>query len=467
MVGKDHEKNTRTRFFGGKSRLPQSRRLQLNSALEELVKEYGSLDLVSSQVEIMRSESTTATGGGDVSGSGHDGSSAGGAGVVSGSSQASNTGNNRHTGPKPKPSGSGIGSFADSVRRDGREKTSSGGAGIVPGSSQASNTGNNRPTGPKPKSSGAGIGSLASTTRRSDRENTQSVKGKSSSGISKDQPWKDKPQKGHVQQSLTPRALAWVTSTYEEAFLDDKNKRSARRLVNNSDGEGVQSRVACVWNNSIRANVVTDEDVVDVLHEGNKYWPHAKGFYLTLHPINPDHFDSVKETHTRSMITYDHGLTREGKLVAVPDYVIREPVKGSEDGCAKCGNPSHDISLCLTAHNAQQWVTIPQGVTGDLAKMYLRLANEFRDIPTVPQSCDGLDMLQLAVEIAPILDGYDAKENLVQFLDAGNQNWHCLGQVLKGDPHCEINGESCLTHGTGCIKVRVIQLDEKVLDFID
>ncbi|CAJ0541185.1 Ff.00g079240.m01.CDS01 [Fusarium sp. VM40] len=119
----------------------------------------------------------------------------------------------------------------------------------------------------------------------------------------------------------------------------------------------------------------------------------------------------------------------------------------------------------LSAHNAQQWVTIPEGVTGDLAKMYLRLADEFRDIPSAPQRCDRINLSQLAVEIAPILDELDAKENLLQFLNAGHQNWHCFGQVLKGDPRCAINGGTCLTHDTGCIKVRVLQLDERVLDF--
>ncbi|KAH7262918.1 hypothetical protein BKA59DRAFT_449135 [Fusarium tricinctum] len=119
----------------------------------------------------------------------------------------------------------------------------------------------------------------------------------------------------------------------------------------------------------------------------------------------------------------------------------------------------------LSVHNAQQWVTIPEGVTGDLAKMYLRLADEFRDIPSAPESCHGLDMSQLAVKLAPILDDFDAKENLVRFLDAGHDNWHCLSQVLNGDPRCEVNGGACLTHGSGCVKVRVMQLDEKVLDF--
>ncbi|KAF4998209.1 hypothetical protein FGRMN_3258 [Fusarium graminum] len=99
-------------------------------------------------------------------------------------------------------------------------------------------------------------------------------------------------------------------------------------------------------------------------------------------------------------------------------------------------------------------ITVPRGVTGDLAKMYLRLADEFRDIPTVPETIDGLDMSTVAIEIAPILDQYNAKEYLVAFLDGRHQGWHCLSQVLNGHPS-EIDQGVCATHRIGCMKVRV------------
>jgi hypothetical protein len=308
MVGKGPEKNNQARFFRGRPYLTPSRRLQLDAELEQLARDFGGLDALQSEVDRIRSESTTATGSGNVSGPGHDGSSAGGAGVVPGSSQASNIGNNRRTGLQPKPSGSGVGSFADAVRRDGREKNSSGGAGMVPGSSQASNTGNNRPTGPKPKSSGSGIGNYASAVRRGDREETWSGKGKSSGGISKDQPWKDKPQRGH--QSKPSQELTWVKNTYEEVLVDAANRPSARRLVNDTVGGGPQTQIACQWRESVRGNVATRKGAIELLHGAQRVFPEAEGFYVSFHPVDPNHFDSVEAVHTRRKITYDDDRTR-------------------------------------------------------------------------------------------------------------------------------------------------------------
>ncbi|KIL95587.1 hypothetical protein FAVG1_00324 [Fusarium avenaceum] len=584
------EKNTENRFTGTADP-PQINHPELEAWLTELVEQAGGTDNLRSQLDQIDAESIADN-----------------AGVV--------------PGPTPKPSGSGIGSFANAVRRDGREKTSS-------------------------------------------------TKSKSSGGITKNQR-----RKGHEQQSLTPRALNWVNDTYEEAFFDDTNKRTVRRLINNTRGGGPHSRIACQWNDSIRGNVITEPDAIEVLQRGHKVFKNTNEFYMALLPINRQHFESVQNAHTRSTITFDDGRTRESKFAASPE---NSPTKASEDGCASCGKPSHNAFRCLvapkgvvsgcpvcdcrshnldncqafiemsiaekvdlvvtqrgnmpafhsskpwytwlheycstpgfaksqaitnfpwskgfatklykeqngnylasvqtsfdadplhremlpqdpatcsykaiwntywrtrqqawpqaignledqdedmsdarhqwqlqtmttdinavstqlsdlhdelaiansedtaersvadlqqqlrllkdrvttiegqiSAHNAQNWVVIPEGVTGDIAQMYLRLADEFRGIPCAPERCDGIDMSELAAKIAPILEDWGAKENLDQFLDAGKQNWHCLGKVLEGHPHCEIKQDVCSTHGTGCIKVRVMTLDEKVLDF--
>ncbi|KAF5668074.1 hypothetical protein FHETE_5340 [Fusarium heterosporum] len=99
-------------------------------------------------------------------------------------------------------------------------------------------------------------------------------------------------------------------------------------------------------------------------------------------------------------------------------------------------------------------VTVPRGVTGDLAKTYLRLTDEFRDIPSVPETIDGLDMATAAIEITPILDQYNAKEYLVAFLNERQQGWHFLSQVLNGCPSVTEH-RICSMHGRGCMKVRV------------
>jgi hypothetical protein len=348
MVGQAPKKNSGKRSLGGQERLPSPQRLQSESDLEKLANRYRGLDLVTLQAQIMRSNSTKSTGGGDVSGSGHDGSSAGGTGIVPGSNQASNTGNK--TGPNPKPPGPGIGGFANAVSRGGKGQTSSGGAGIAPGSSQVSITDNTRHTGSNPKPSGSGIGNFAPVVRHGGRDRNSSVKGKSSGGISKEKYDKDKHPKGNGQQSQASQALlTWVQESSEEVYFDEKTNRVAKRLVNNSIHGGHQERIGSIWHDSIRGNVTSMEDVAELFTRGTQmYYPEVESFYVVITPVDDDHFNSVKANATRSSTTSSNGRDREGKVAIVPQFVTREPAV-SRDECVICGKPSHDFTMCLKA----------------------------------------------------------------------------------------------------------------------
>ncbi|KAM0256000.1 hypothetical protein ACHAPA_012315 [Fusarium lateritium] len=270
----------------------------LQAELRRVGNEFGGLDRMISEIENMRASPRQTTGGGDASGSGHDGSSAGGTGVVPGFGQASNTGDDRSTGPNPKPSGSGIGNYANAARRGDREQASRG-------------------------------------------------KGSSYGGISKDKHYKGNPQRGNVQQPKPPQqGLTWVTSTREEEFVDEKHNRVAQRLVNSAGGR--QTRIANLWETSVRGNIETEEDLLEVWRTGQTMLKGHKSWYVKMVPVENDHFDKVKDSHTKSRVTNSNHRT-DGKYAAAPDYVVRDAAQGAENSCPSCGLPSHGLSMCLKA----------------------------------------------------------------------------------------------------------------------
>lgn len=334
MVGRGSKKNSETRFFGGKERLAPPQRVKATNALQELSDAVGGTDRLRYLLDQMDLDAGKSTSGGDVSGSGHDDSSAGGAGVVPGSSQASNTG--KETGPNPKPPGPGTGSFADIASRGGRGQTPSG---------------DTRQTGSNPKPSGSGIGSFAPAARHGGRDKNSSGKGKSSGGISK-----SKHSKGNGQQyqpapapaPAPPRApLTWVQESSEEMYFDEKTNRVAKRLVNKSIHGGHQHRIGSNWHDSIRGNVTSLEEANELYAKGTEMWfPDVKAFHVAITPIDDDRFKSVKSNATRSLILSSNGRDREGKIAIIPQFVTREPV-ASADNCHICGKSSHGFTTCL------------------------------------------------------------------------------------------------------------------------
>ncbi|KIL95581.1 hypothetical protein FAVG1_00318 [Fusarium avenaceum] len=108
--------------------------------------------------------------------------------------------------------------------------------------------------------------------------------------------------------------------------------------------------------------------------------------------------------------------------------------------------------------------SMPQGILSGLADMYVKLAREFQDIPTAPGNIYSFDMTEVAVEIAPLLAQYEAKDNLLAFLNAQTPDWHCLQQVVDGD-RLSVVQDQCGQHRGSCVLVRVITLGTAVLEF--
>nr|CEG02894.1 unnamed protein product [Fusarium pseudograminearum CS3487] len=63
-------------------------------------------------------------------------------------------------------------------------------------------------------------------------------------------------------------------------------------------------------------------------------------------------------------------------------------------------------------------VTVPKGPLGDLAAMYMKLADNIRDIPTAPESYETFQLDELAATIGPLLAQFQATERLVELLNS-------------------------------------------------
>jgi chromosome segregation ATPase len=123
-------------------------------------------------------------------------------------------------------------------------------------------------------------------------------------------------------------------------------------------------------------------------------------------------------------------------------------------------NATRDMLSTLQA----QSVTVPQGVSGELSRMYFRLANELRGIPTVPDINGELEMSVVAVEIGPLLIRY-GNSDLLEFLQGGNPGLHCSRQVIQGHRHSITSDGRCNLHDK-CLLVRVVVADSPALEFL-
>ncbi|EKJ69459.1 hypothetical protein FPSE_10359 [Fusarium pseudograminearum CS3096] len=63
---------------------------------------------------------------------------------------------------------------------------------------------------------------------------------------------------------------------------------------------------------------------------------------------------------------------------------------------------------------------------GGLAKVYLELADEFYDLPVNYNPDKRDEMLQTFVEVAPLLNYYSAKDNIILLMHSNPQGWYCL-----------------------------------------
>jgi chromosome segregation ATPase len=105
--------------------------------------------------------------------------------------------------------------------------------------------------------------------------------------------------------------------------------------------------------------------------------------------------------------------------------------------------------------NAQATVP-PGGLASELAGIYAKLADTFKDIPVAPGGWDTFDMQTVALRIAPLLITEGAKDNLFALLDAKVRDWHCCEQVVEeGLPAGYVGYGSCRKHRNGCVLVCV------------
>ncbi|RKL48131.1 hypothetical protein BFJ70_g2488 [Fusarium oxysporum] len=124
----------------------------------------------------------------------------------------------------------------------------------------------------------------------------------------------------------------------------------------------------------------------------------------------------------------------------------------------------HTVTKDMLSTLQAQSVTIPQGVTGELSRMYFRLADELRGIPTVPEINGELDMSEIAIEIGPLLIRY-GKSDLLRFLRGGSEALHCSRQVIQGHRHSISSDGTCSYHDR-CLLVRVVVQDFPALEFL-
>ncbi|KAM0233192.1 hypothetical protein ACHAPO_007271 [Fusarium lateritium] len=120
----------------------------------------------------------------------------------------------------------------------------------------------------------------------------------------------------------------------------------------------------------------------------------------------------------------------------------------------------------IEATKAQNTVVMPEGPIGDLGAMYIKLANDLQDIPTVSEARESLQLRDLAVVLGPLLAHPKAKERLLELLESQCTNWYCLEQVTDyGYKLCHIQGRKCQKHGNDCVLVQVLVLERPALKF--
>ncbi|PNP79519.1 hypothetical protein FNYG_07135 [Fusarium nygamai] len=115
------------------------------------------------------------------------------------------------------------------------------------------------------------------------------------------------------------------------------------------------------------------------------------------------------------------------------------------------------VNEALSSLQAQS-VVIPEGVTGEISRIYYRAADQLRNIPIVLDRNGEPDSQQLASELITVIDGYKWKENLLRFLHSRPEGWFCLQQVTAGDRDLVANGGEC-QHHDDCLSVKVVLLN--------
>ncbi|RBA18435.1 hypothetical protein FPRO05_10730 [Fusarium proliferatum] len=152
----------------------------------------------------------------------------------------------------------------------------------------------------------------------------------------------------------------------------------------------------------------------------------------------------------------DHLEAENGRLKGSSESVLQQ-LQGSEGTVKRLQQECQNLHGELSSLKAQS-VVIPEGVTGELSRIYYRAADQLCNIPIVLDTTGELEMQQLAAELITLIDGYKWKENLLEFLRSRSEGWFCLQQVMAGDNDLVANGGKCQYHDD-CLSVKVVFLN--------
>lgn len=172
------------------------------------------------------------------------------------------------------------------------------------------------------------------------------------------------------------------------------------------------------------------------------------------------------EELTKNLAEAEKRLGRKDESIRQAEQDLDSYIKAIESKDVKMA----EMNIRLEAAEARPTppMTVQAGTEmSELARAYLLMSNEVRDIPTVPETGDAFDMQQVAIEIMPLLMRIDAKPRVLAFLDARPQGWHCLEDVVtRGARAPSMPLGRCLTHRRECVLTRVRVIGQRaVLDF--
>ncbi|KAJ4011532.1 hypothetical protein NW752_008538 [Fusarium irregulare] len=100
---------------------------------------------------------------------------------------------------------------------------------------------------------------------------------------------------------------------------------------------------------------------------------------------------------------------------------------------------------------------------GDLAKVYLEVADECYDLKARLTNTQASHSMQAAGNILPYLARPEGMEILENFINSRATDWHCLSLVMGGELLPMKDGGPCTLH-RGCTTIRVTNEDSPVLE---
>ncbi|RBQ65846.1 hypothetical protein FVER14953_21764 [Fusarium verticillioides] len=160
----------------------------------------------------------------------------------------------------------------------------------------------------------------------------------------------------------------------------------------------------------------------------------------------------LENTANVSANELDAVKAENGRLQKSSDSASQQLVT-CRDTISRLEQERDTLNEALSSLQAQS-VTIPEGAAGEVSRVFYRAANELRDIPIITDANSELGMSQLASELISLIDSYNWKESLLEFLQTDSQDWFCFEKVVRGDSDGRANGDKC-SHHEDCLLVTV------------